>query len=285
MPIASPRDPGAVRQIIADSWLGVSAAHAAGVSESSVVRTSSPTMLRSGDPRVVPLEAGLTPDDVQALVHSTLPLTTAIVAALEGSPFAPEALTVARVALRFQVVVLKAMGLSAQDMTAPLTVVTLATGSPRLDERFNPPWPGMLRDHPDLTYVEVPPERLPSEAKTMRPLKEKLSRRLRLESVENIGYRLVKALVDRVGLRVRNEVLVLSENGILKEVAFHLLLRGMLPRTLAAPKPDDLTLSDEQYRELRDLLVPVIGEHLRRWVVPELVPALSDLFVDRACEA
>ena len=275
-----------IEVVLADSREALEYAYACGLPKSAVLRTASPALAMETGLNVEALEKDITPADVMALDAATLPFSVDLYKALIADPELEDfALDVARVALNFQTLVYKAMALREADFHRPIAVVKLDTGSEQLDAHYNGPWKRILTSNPEAQVIVVPREELPPIKQGVQKKVDFLTR-LSFEDWQSIGYRLCRDLFDRVPLTSpRGTILIHSENELLREVVFRLALKGFSLRWLRAPKTSRRPLDRKIGEALTCRVRPVVGQHLRAWVVAGAVAPMEEIFVERSLDA
>ena len=273
-----------VRTVLVDSLVALEHAWARGLPRAALVRTSSPGLLAAGV-GARPLDEDLPPDGLERLDRDTLPFTSALYDAVRYRHGDAEALTVARMGLRFQTTVYKAMALGPGDFSGPLAIVRWGVPDPDLDRRLNPPWEALLAAHPNLHLIETPESLLPSTVRSSRAAVPGLAARLRFEDWQSVLGRLAWQTWDRLPpLSRRGVALVRSSNTVVKEIAAQLSLRGFEVRTLPVPEitpgPPGPTPA-----QLAATCRPALEAHLGgRLAAPVVDPAIA-LFASHAADA
>jgi hypothetical protein len=285
---ASPRTSalGDVEVVLADSRLAYNYAVAQGVPREALLRTASPALALARDINVEPLEQAFTREMVAALDTSTLPFSRNLYEVLENDPALTDfALVVARASLMFQVVIYKAMALREEDFTRSIAVVSVETESTELDQFYNAPWTRILASNGKLHHIEVPSGVLPQMRKGSH-VNTSFRDRLKFEAWQSIAYRGFRAVLDRLSLSMpRGTVLIQSENALLKEAAFQLLLRGFGLKTLALLSKTTPDLSEDLAEKLVQRIWPVVHEHLAQWLCASAIEPLIQMFMERALDA
>jgi hypothetical protein len=270
---------------LADSRQAIDYAMEQGLPPTADIRTSSPNLILNGhrDAAVRPEPA--TAEDISRLDASTLPFSLALYRAMAGSGESEDhGLIAARLAIGFQTLVLKSSALKEKDFRQPIAVLQAATGNDEIDQIYNPPWGDILAGNPNLKIVRFPA----GEAMSFKESDENASlvTRLWYEHHSGILYRVMRILFDRVRLvPKKGSVLIQSDNGLLKEAAYHLALRGygligIRPNSL--DKPSDAAENND---EILRRLAPIVTRHLQDWVTESAVEPLTKIFLARMNEA
>lgn len=275
-----------VEVVLADSRLAYDYAVAQGVPRTALLRTASPALAFAQDINVEPLEQAFSAEAVAALDASTLPFSRNLYEVLADDPDLTEfALVVARTSLMFQVVIYKAMALRDEDFTRPIAVVSIETENAELDLFYNTPWARLLAGNGNLQHLTVPRDALPQIGKGTH-VNASFRERLKFEAWQSIGYRIFRKALDRVALPMpRGRILIESENTLLKETAFHLLVRGFGLKSLALSSKSTPNLDDELAERLTQRIAPIIREHLEQWVCAGAIEPLSAMFMARVLDA
>lgn len=269
--------------VFVDSRAGLEYAWANGVPRSARVRTASPNLLRQGDITAEPLDPHIDAEVLMALGRDCHALALSLFEALRADEaLARYALSVARAVAGFQRVLYKAMALSEDDYRNPVVSVDVAFATEIGNDRYNHPFSRLLGTNPHFRRLvfdggDAFPEVWHTEAPFLK--------RLRFEDWQSVAYRVLTHLSARLpGFIASREVLILSENTLVKEAALRLAMDGAALRLLDRPQPARKPLE----AEAAAALVEAVEGELREWVAgrvtPSAVPVLIDWFLDMARE-
>lgn len=259
-------------------------AYAQGLNRDAEVRSTSPALILDAERSVVQADRLLTHHKIKALEHAF---------ALMGRDckglFANEDwdLIASRfITLEFQAVVGKAAFLEDADFSRPTAAVTLSGEDPYLDSIVRSPLLRLLSDNPDFHAVLIPIDSLSRHDDPRQP-DPGLYRRLRFTSLATILFRLSERLTARFGLRGPNgTILMIRDNELSKETAFHLMLRGYLPRQLEITRVDEApALPQDRVDSVAEVSGRLIEDRLGEFVCARagqaLVRILSEDLIDR----
>lgn len=278
--------------IFADSLDALCFAWDRGLSRSVPVHTSAPALIRDPDIRCEPSNGPLSPEDMERLgaANDTFcaDLHKALQSANDLASFIPVALFTAT---SFQNVLQKAATLRPDVFSLPVAVLTLETGSAKLDRVYNAPWPDLLADHPRLSVVSVPnqafrlEEALSTEQEhpTLVTRLANLRQRFGFAPFREIFYPLATRFWERSDLYIpRGSFLSLTANPTIRETMCHLALWGFAVRRLTPPAvPSDTSLAPEITVGLEECLSPVVRRHFSDWVPEHCMPTLLTMYMER----
>lgn len=227
--LAEPAQPslGKTERLFADSLAAVAYARERGVPAGAEIVSCSPAVIEGCGARA--LEAGVSAGDIAALSAAVDGLGHALFDRLRGDPRLREyALTVARMAPPFEIVAYKAVLAHRGGLDRPFVVAAPEGSAPG-------PLPALLAGHAQLVAaLRVPRARMPAAPKRgLRP--PGLATRLRFETRQSIGFRVMSGLARAMGGLLGRPVLIPSVNSLIKETAYHLFFAGVPP--LIAPPP------------------------------------------------
>lgn len=257
----------------------------AGVPTTAEFRTSSPAILLDSGRSYAATNAATTPQDILRLDASTLPFTLKLQSIFENDSTHPDyGLLSARVALNFQTLVLRAMAIRDEDFERAVAYCVLDTGSAELDRYYNPPWSRLFARHSSALDIAVQRDALPP-LQLGAHTNSTILTRLRFEDRASIGFRLLLNVWDRLPfVSPRGTILVQSTNGLLKELAYHMALRGYSLRTIE-PKTSDRKTDGSIDRDVRTRLRQAAEAHVRDWVARPVVEPLADMFLEQVGKA
>lgn len=270
--------------VYCDSKVVLEQAWAAGLPRTARVLTSSPSLLvdKIGEPVQREFDAGRRAE----LNDSTLSFTQSIYEALKGDEqLEPFAILAARMGILFQPIVAKAASLQDDDFNEPRLILNSHVGHGPTDRLFQAPWSDLLansKEAKSFTFP-IPKDNLFSMRGGTPP---GVMVRLKQAAWDKLAYRfhlkIGRYLPDAL---TRGRALVFSENELLVETAAWLGFSGFGIRALSY---DDFQSSDvdaqvpaELEDTLRKVLIPVLRNHVRNWVIDQGVDVLVELFFEK----
>lgn len=233
--------------LLVDSRLALAFARENGLAVTARILSAAPALAR--EPGVTPLEAGVSSEDIHRLSGMIGQMSRDIyrIVGAHGA-MAARATTFARLTVRIENLAYKAWLLSRSDQGKSIALVEHPAVMPSLKSG----WGRLLSNLPEFGgRIELPSERLPPISaghNTVPPM----GVRLRFETWQSIVFRLAMNLPTWLKnfLGRRGDVLVVSENGLIKESGTYLALSGFSVQRLQAPArerrlerlPEDLML-------------------------------------------
>jgi hypothetical protein len=254
----------------------------AGLPHTAQLRTAAPDLLMGEFDGAQVVDDGVTPDDVLDLDAATLPFSLDLYNACnETDELKDYGLIAARTVLGYQTLMLRAMTLKEEDFSRSLAVVNLKMDDDELDQMYNPPWQRLLAQHPRLRVHSSAPKELAGKTAGDH-VNANLLTRLRYEFGPGVAYRFLLKAFDKLGVTgPSGSILMQSDNGLLKEIAFHLVGRGLTLQTLPTPQPIDNTISTDLRDQLNERFQPVVHKHIEgRLAVPVVAP-MQEIFMER----
>ena len=277
---------GDVELALVEGRTAASIALSAGLLPSAQLRTAAPDLLLGTFNGAQVVDDGVAPDDVMDLDAATLPFTLDLYNACRDTPeFEDYGLIAARVALVYQTLMLRAMTIKAEDFSRCVGIVKLHMGDDELDQMYNPPWQRLLARHPRLRVLTSSPEGATRKIAGDHVNTDFLTR-MRYEIGPGIAYRALLKICDKLGIAgPRGCILVQSDNGLLKEIAFHLVWRGLTLQTLPTSQPAQSPISATLRDELTRRFQPVVRKHIEARLTPAVVAPMEEIFMERFWEA
>ena len=268
--------------VFADSREALLGAYRLGLRRDARVRTSSPAMLFSDAPNVESLTAGLDTTFRHALQHAFFPFSVQFHETLKQTEARQFALTLAREIVGAANVIVKAASLTPEDFERPRACLLADTGNAETDALLNPPWGQLLADNRAAVTIRVPVT-IPRARSACDIGRLRL---LRFLGPEHIGYRLSEAFWRRMPLRTgRGLALVLKENFLVRETAYHLALRGFAVRRLEMPALATPPPAPKLTELLSETAGPQIRAFLRDWLCAPAATACECLILRRCADA
>jgi len=270
--------------VFADSRLALEKAFQAGLPKDAKVLTSSPALIHSDLKNVRPIESRLPDGNFKELQRSVREVSEDLFErALEVPDLARFALTIARAGIDNFVALRKAACLTEADFTESRAFLAVDTRDPIRNAILNPVWEFLLASNSKFHVFSVPIDLSTGHS----PRDPGRFWRWRVQGPEYIGYRLIRALWKALPLSLsRYRALILQDNELLWETAFHLGKSGValrfLPRLAEARSVTPVTPAEDIALDTPNIvdreLIPVIEERIRRWVVPQGLEPCKNLF-------
>jgi hypothetical protein len=233
--------------LVVDSGPALAFARESGLAATAKIFSAAPALARKSG--VTPLEVGVSSEDIHRLSGMIGQMSRDIyrVVGAHGA-MAARATTFARLTVRIENLAYKAWLLSRAELGTSIALVEHPAVMPSIKSG----WGRLLSNLPEFRgRIELPSARLPPISaghNTVPPM----GVRLRFETWQSIVFRLAMNLPGwlKKMLGRRGDVLVVSENGLIKESGTYLALSGFSLRRLQAPArerrlerlPEDLTL-------------------------------------------
>ena len=277
---------GDVELALVEGRTAASIALSAGLPPSAQLRTAAPDLLMGAFHGAQVVDDGVAPDDVMNLDAATLPFSIDLYEACRDTPeFEDYGLIAARIVLGYQTLMLRAMTLKAEDFSRRMAVVKLQMGDDELDQMYNPPWQRLLAQHPQLRVLTSAPEGATRKIAGEHVNADFLTR-VRYEFGPGITYRALLKICNTLGIAgPRGCILVQSDNGLLKEVAFHLVWRGLSLQTLPTPQPANTQISATMRDELTRRFQPIVRKHIEDRLTLAVVAPMAEIFMERFWDA
>jgi hypothetical protein len=273
-------------EVLVDSMIALKEAFALGLPRDVLVRSSSPALCRRSDINVEPLENKLGPAEFSQLRNEVEKSTLAVYQILQQEPaYRKYALVAARALVDSINAVSKAMSLTEDNYRGNLAVITTQSGVRNFDRFRNPPWKEILSHKAVFVPLQVDISTSPFDFDQERTHPNFFGR-LNCSGWPRLGYRVFEKLWRYIPLAFsRGIVLVLKENQLLRETAYHLALRGFAIKQLPVNPGGCSTVNAEQELQLKSLLQPAMRNYLKDILVPDGISPVSDFLLSRIVNA
>ncbi len=272
-------DLGGVDVIYADSKEALLRAYGQGLSRVAEVRSTSPALILDPELTVVQADASMTHARIKGLEHAFAEMGRDC----RGRFGDPDWDLIASrfITLEFQAAAGKAAFIEDADFETPTAIVTLTGEDRYLDSIVRSPLLRLLSDNPNLRPVLTPIGSLSGRDDPRQP-DPSLYSRLRFTSFATIMFRLSERLTARFGLRgPKGSILMIRDNELSKETAFHLMLRGYWPRQLEITRVDNAPgLPVDKVEGIRQTSEELVEERLGEFVSPRARRALSRILAE-----
>ncbi len=259
--------------VFCDSKNALLSAYDNGLSHDALIRTSSPALLFDNNTNIHHVESRWTINELREFQESIQVFCQDIYDAIpsDGKLSHAEKLVVAYTASQFQKILYKAACLSDNDLNNKILFIKVSTEGDSSYEKINTPWDKILSNNENLKpYIYKPPHN------TDHSTSPSLIQRMKLSGLSGIVYRIM-ILYGRLFPQIfwKGRALVSSENELIIDTSFHLLINRIKPESVSysCPKTDF-----NEFELYQDKLLPVIRKRLKRWVVPGVVEHMCDIF-------
>ncbi len=221
-----------------------------------------------------------------ALHDSTLALTQRIHGALEEhDSLAPFAILVARTGILFQPIIELASGLQDEDNDEPRAILLSHTGHGPTDRLFKAPWVDLFANAPKAKCITF---NIPMENSYLLRggCPPGFLTRVKYAAWDKLAYRLFFRYGQNISKAFsRRRAFVYSENELLIETAAWLIFYGFslhaLPKpNIQSPPKASMRPSDLEGR-LRDILTPILLNHVKSWVNEKFVESTIELLMEK----
>lgn len=256
-----------------DSRAALKYVRACGLNDHARVYSFSPAL--SDEPSVIPLENIADAELIRSLFAAFCTAGQRLYEVIsENARWADRALTITRLVPSSELLAYKA-ALLAHSMGDARGVIAIEPPLPK-GHHFVSPWEELLDGFPAFRGVlPIPQECFPYHSVTSEP-NAALSTRLRFESAEGIAYRGVTTLSKFLKpFFRRGDILIPSENSLIKEACWCLTRMGYRPITISKQRFAPSRLPVEEEVSLGKLISPVFREAL----APEMPGASIEWFL------
>jgi hypothetical protein len=274
------------KEVLVDSMIALKEAFALGLPQDVLVRSSSPALCRRTDINVEPLENNLGPAEFSKLRNEVEKSTLTVYQILQQEPaYRKYALVAARALVDSINAVSKAMSLTEDNYRGNLAVISTQSGIQKFDRLRNPPWKEILSDKAVFVPLQVDISASPFDFDQERTHPNFFGR-LNCSGWPRLGFRVFEKLWRYIpDALARGSVLVLKENQLLRETAYHLALRGFAIKQLPVNPGGRSTINVEHELQLKSLLRPAIQNYLKDLLVPDGISPVSEYLLSRVINA
>jgi len=258
--------------VFCDSLEVLERAYDDGLSKKARVITASPAVYFYGGEHVEALETRSGKERQKALAVTLAPLSESVFKILENDPkLSPFALAMARLAIQLHRLVHKATNLTSGDMTERRLGLRCETGSKQVNGFIESSLFPLLSANPEFQELSYPAHVLQSVETEPPGLFEKII----LADKSDVGFRVLRALHKKMGLRKnRPQVIVVKNNELLDETAFFLANRGFAIVQTSVPKLEVLPSEADLRDRIWEAIQMPIAKFLQNWLVEEAVPSV-----------
>ena len=257
--------------MLLDSFAALKYVQASGLDRDARIYAFSPAL--TDEPSIIPLENVAGTELIQTLFASFCTAGQQLYNVIsKNDRWSDRALTITRLMPPAELLAYKAVVL-ARSMGNAQGIVAVEPPLPK-GHGFVSPWEELLDGFPGFRGVmSIPKEHFHYSSITEEP-NASLTTRFRFEAWESIAYRGVTSLSRLLKLFLRRgDILIPSENGLVKEACWWLTCMGYRPITVPKVRfrRDRLPLEEEQSLRvligpvLRESLVPSLGETSTEW--------------------
>ena len=263
--------------VLLDSRAALKYVRTSGLEDEARVYSFSPALI--DEPSITPLENVANTELIQSLFASFCKAGRRLYSVISEDPrWADRALTITRLVPSGELLAYKAVVL-ARSMGNARGIVTVEPTLPK-GHGFVSPWEELLDGFPAFKgVITIPPQCFPYVSITEEP-NATLITRFRFEAWESIAYRGVTSLSGLLTpFLSRGDILIPSENSLIKEACWWLTCMGYRPITVPKQRfaPERLPIEEEQsLRALigpvfRESLAPSIGETSTEWFLTAFI--------------
>jgi hypothetical protein len=269
--------------VFCDSIQALDYAYKNGLSESAIIKTSSPAMLWNKNPNIQSVDARWTRENLAKFQESIERLSIDVFDnALSVDGIERElALVISQYSsgFNFQKVLYKAACLSDNDFTSPRLFIHVNGKTGPAGNIMNSPWERFLLQNKFFSKIEYTLK--DDEWQTSNDIKAPYWKRIKVAGYETIAYRAMIFLLKKLpNWFFSKNLLMPNENELNIEIAFSLLLRGVKVSEIT---PEFLTESKnmelgKNITPVYDSISPIIRKRVEKWVVPSAVEVVMKLF-------
>ena len=267
--------------VFCDSLQALEWAYKNGLSESAIIKSSSPAMLWSKEKNIHNVEARWNINELDKFQSTIQKLTKDVFnAALSVTGVERElALVISRSTYQFQKVLYKAACLDADDFTKPRLFIFVDGKTGPIGNIMNSAWDQLLLNNPSFSMVSYTLKN--DDWKMLTTQGVSYWQRFKVAGYETLIYRLSTKLTKRLPNWIFNkEVIMPNENELNIEIASVLALHGVKISEVkldSISNDDDIAL-DNDITELYKAVYPIMQKRVEDWVVSSAVEITMSLF-------
>ena len=267
--------------LLVDSQAALNYALENGLSPKTKIYSASPSLAKLTG--VIPLESDVDAKDIQRFSEIVDSLSQKIYQIVSADKkLAPRALTLARLAAGIENLAYRAWLLSRVDLGNSIVLIEHPKALPSLGSG----WEKLLEKLPEFRgRIELPSERMPKISTNHNTIPPILVR-LRFETWQSIMYRFLIGIPNwlKIILSWRGDIFIVSKNGLIKEAATSLGVRGFALQNL--PKPPKTSNSRRMPKDLTIKLGKLVEKRFASELVNKVyLQALSFAFIKKCEEA
>jgi len=231
------------------------------------------------------VDAALGPDDYERLYRETRDLAFRAYRVMNDDPIlSPVAIVVARSIVSATRMTIKAMCLREKDFEDRVVVVAAETGDPEFDSLRNSPWDRILGSTAAKAVISIGKTSLPFDFAQDRA-HPGFWERLRCTGWPRLGYRIWLRFWGRWGWTPpRGTLLILRENALLRETAYHLANQGHAVRSLPQLQPRATSADHDLCPVIRSALAPLVTDYVASLTSESVRSGLKEFLLRRVEE-
>jgi hypothetical protein len=258
-----------VTEVLVDSRFALDKAFEQGLPHDVLIRTSSPALCSQSGINVEYLEKGIGPEKFQIFRDAIEVAALGVYETLcQEQALKKYALVAARTVFMTINSIGKAISLTGDNYGGNLAVVLIKSGNTAFDQRRSPPWKNILGDK--AVFVTVPINEKEIEYNFDQDRNHpNFFGRLLCTGWPRLGHRIFEKIWKYLPLSLaRGVVLVLRENPLLRETAYHLALKGYAIRLLPENSSNLSPIEGDLVHRVHSVLRAEISTYLSA-VLPE----------------
>ncbi len=268
-----------VEVVYADSKEALLGAYARGLNRTAEIRSTSPALIEDTDLAVNQADALLKPTVIKTMERAFADMGRDCRGRFGNDDI--DLIAGRYVTLEFQAIAGMAATLSELDFSRPTAVVTLCSKDWYLDSIVGSPLRRILAGNANFVSIEQPIETLTGRDDPRQPDPSFLSR-LRFTSPSTLLFRLCERLTAKTRLRgPKGTILMIRDNELSKETAFHLMLRGYFPRQIKIARCEDVpAFSDERIEQMKAVCSELVANNLEGLVCSSAAKVLAQILFE-----
>jgi hypothetical protein len=274
-----------IKAVYCDSRAALAEAWRRGVPRHVPVWTSAPALMVEPELKAECVDASIMADRYRALEDATLAIAYETWSRLKGLS-QDIAIIAARTAIQpLQSYVFKAAWLREEHFGDPLSIVTIRSANPALDQRFHSTLVRLLQGNSSLRVIEVWISDLNLHDDPRPPVPDPITRLLGADLL-SWTYKVAEAVWQWVPFAgPRGSVLVVQENELLKETVAALVLRGFSVHKVKPPRVAHDALPDGLSAEISESVQPIVKQAMRPLVTPAACRVLERVYAEEVINA
>jgi hypothetical protein len=266
------------KHVFCDSIEAITWAYDNGLKKKSIIYSSSPAVLMSGNGNIRHLESRWTVSEMKEFQTSIENFTNDIydsVILVTGISH-EVAVCAAQLSMLFQRTLFKAACLTKEDLHEPRLFISIKGEGGPGGNNMNPPWERLLSTNKDFITVDYTLSN--NKWSTLTTKGVSWFNRLYIGGVETLIYR-VMAMMGNIlpSFLFSREVLVPSENELVIETAARLALRGVKITEISVDNATTLNYQCDIH-DIELAITPILRKRINRWVTKDLVHTCENIF-------
>ena len=242
-----------------------------------LIKTSSPNILLN--PRyknICHLENKIIGEKLKKFQKSIHPFTKEVFETLKKTSNARISSIASNQATFFQRLLRKVVCLEKKDNEKKTLIIKLETGNKELNELVNTQWEEVLVKK-NFYYKTFDVEHF--GIKNYKIFRPSILDHINLNSFDTNFFFFYKRLKSLISSKKKNGIfLIFREDHLLREISSHLLRKGIQLKFFENPEIPIKPFSNNRFKEIRDILYPVISSHCMKWVEEEYLKNIVEFF-------